>query len=112
MQPIAHWQISRKQGANWTVSTSDYRDKFIQSNLQLTPMQLRFIELQGFLNRLLLKKFNVRKTFGLTKLITQNGHTVDCSTCLKMLLNFLRGYEAMSNATQGYDRPCDDSEKH
>lgn len=58
-------------------------------HLDLTTMQFRFIQIKSLLNSFLFKKFNVSKAFWLSKLVSQDRHSVDSSTSLKMLLYFL-----------------------
>lgn len=59
------------------------------TNLQLTTMQLSFIQKQSILNSLDFHKLNISKTFGLTILICQNSDPVYSPAGLKMLLHLL-----------------------
>lgn len=71
-------------------STHLSSDKNKFENLQLTAMQLWFIQKYSILNSLNFHKLYVSKTFGLTILICQNSYPVYRSTGLKMLLHLLR----------------------
>ena len=58
-------------------------------HLNLTTMQFWLVQYKWILNGICFHKFDIGKTFGLAKLICQNRNPVDCSTGLKMLLDFL-----------------------
>nr|ACN30962.1 unknown [Zea mays] len=60
-------------------------------DLNLATMQFRFIQVKSFLNTFLFQKFNISKTFWLSKLVSQDCDPVDSSTSLEMLLHFFWG---------------------
>lgn len=58
-------------------------------DLQRTTMKYCFIQKKSILDSLNFIKLHISKSFWLTKAVCQDCHSVDSSTKLKMLLNFL-----------------------
>lgn len=79
----------------WTKGNSHYTSLHSSATssfpyFNLPAMQLRFVQLQSFLNGLDLQKFDVGKTLWLAKFVCQDGDPVDCAAWLEMLLHFFR----------------------